>query len=118
MDSHLTYPLRKEDPRLDLDDPRELADLEVFRGKLLSKFHYNNCYAIDAGAAGLASLNQGKVTQTVGVMRDPFESSECSESDELEDACVIEDEEHLLRSSFIARMVDSVVRVGVSPSVS
>lgn len=57
MDSHLTYPLRKEDPRLDLDDPRELADLEVFRGKLLSKFHYNNCYAIDAGAAGLASLN-------------------------------------------------------------
>lgn len=51
-------------------------------------------------------------------MRDPFESSECSESDEFEDACVVEEDENLLRSSFIARLVDSVIRVGVSPSVS
>jgi len=40
----MTFPLCKDDDRLDLEDPRELADLEVFREKLKSIFNFNNCY--------------------------------------------------------------------------
>ena len=43
QDSAMTFPLCKDDDRRDLEDPRELADLEVFREKLKSIFHFNNC---------------------------------------------------------------------------
>jgi hypothetical protein len=42
-DSVMTFPLCKDDQRIDLNDPRELADLDVFREKIKRKFRYNNC---------------------------------------------------------------------------
>lgn len=43
-DSAFTFPLCADDHRIDLFDPREIADLEIFREKLKSKFNYDNCY--------------------------------------------------------------------------
>lgn len=43
-ESAYTFPLMADDHRIDLSDPREIADLEIFREKLKSKFHYDNCY--------------------------------------------------------------------------
>jgi len=43
QDSVMTFPLCKDDDRRDLEDPRELANLEVFREKLKSIFTFNNC---------------------------------------------------------------------------
>ena len=44
-DSAMTFPFCKDDHRIDLDDPREMADLDVFRDRIKRKFHFNNCGA-------------------------------------------------------------------------
>jgi hypothetical protein len=76
-DSAFTFPLCADDHRIDLFDPREIADLEIFREKIKSKFNYNNCYV---------SVEEEKIkppgiiykdTQTcIQDLRDPFELSE------------------------------------------
>ncbi len=46
QESALSYPLCKEDLRIDTEDPREKAELEVFREKIKSKFNFNNTFAV------------------------------------------------------------------------
>ena len=88
-DSAFTFPLCADDHRIDLFDPREIADLEIFREKLKSKFNYDNCYkeVIKEKEKIKGPMYKDTQTQMLG-SRDPFELSE----DELP---TIEDDEEV-----------------------
>ena len=62
-ESAMTFPFCKDDHRIDLDDPREKADLEVFRDRVKRKFCFNNC-GIEVQEEAIYRQPGAKATQT------------------------------------------------------
>lgn len=76
----MSFPFCKDDHRIDLNDPRELADLEVFRDRIKRKFHYNNC-GTEVRLEPIDGRPGAKMTQTqYAEAKDPFDTSESSKS--------------------------------------
>lgn len=116
-DSVMTFPLCKDDHRIDLDDPREMADLDVFRERIKRKFQYNNC-AVETQEQEIFRAPAAKETQTQGIeARDPFDSSDQSISDiSYAFSDEVEEELYLLSNQVATDLVNEVINDGVSLS--